>query len=68
MCYKIERLTRRTQTRQLHDTQMPKIPAEETRVRRGAVETESAFGRWLHGMVRSAKLQKQHPTQEREKA
>jgi len=69
MCYEIERRTRRTQTRQHQDTQMPKITAEETPVRSGAVAVESAFSRWLHSVVQSIKPEKHSARpKEREKA
>jgi hypothetical protein len=58
MCYEIERLTRRTSTRQHQDTQMPKITPRETPVRSGAVAAESAFSRWLHNVVQSVKPEK----------
>ena len=69
MCYEIERLTRRTQTRQLQDTQMSKITPKEPPVRSGTVEAESAFSRWLHSVVQSIKPEKQSvKPKEREKA
>ena len=69
MCYEIERLTRRTPTRQLQDTQMPKITPEETSVGGGGVAAESAFSRWLHNVVQSVKPEKHSARpKEREKA
>lgn len=58
MCYEVRRLTRRTPTRQLQDTQIPKITSEETSVRSRGGEAESAFGHWLHNVVRSVKPEK----------
>lgn len=69
MCYEIERLTRRTPTRQHQDTQIPKITPEETPVRGGTGETESAFGRWLQSVMQSVKPEKHSAkSKEREEA
>ncbi len=69
MCYEIERRTRHTSTRQLQDTQMPKITPKETPVRSDAVKAESAFSRCLQIVVQSVKPEKPSAkAKEREKA